>query len=162
MSLAFVTRKLRSKIRKVSGVKKNSRLHRVFGVAVTFTFVTVAWTFFKAAHLPDAFYIVARFFSGAVAFFVKTVEFLVPLAIDLLPAFLLSSRLQVLNIHLLVVMGAFFFLLAWEILQRKQQTIAATFKVQPVWLRWPLYYVIIFWVLIFGQFGTQQFIYFRF
>ena len=33
---------------------------------------------------------------------------------------------------------------------------------KPVWLRWPVYYGIVLSILLFGNFGSKQFIYFQF
>ena len=36
------------------------------------------------------------------------------------------------------------------------------FSEKPIWVRWPVYYSIILSILLFGNFGSKQFIYFQF
>jgi hypothetical protein len=33
---------------------------------------------------------------------------------------------------------------------------------KPIWIRWPLYYVLMLSILLLGHFGQRQFIYFQF
>jgi hypothetical protein len=53
------------------------------------------------------------------------------------------------------------FLLGVQLLHTKKD-IPRLFALQPVWLRWAVYYAFIFTILAFGQFGTVEFIYFQF
>jgi hypothetical protein len=36
------------------------------------------------------------------------------------------------------------------------------FSQKPIWIRWPVYYSLLLAILLFGNFGAKQFIYFQF
>ena len=52
--VSVVTRKLRKRLVRATGLKKRSRLHEVLAVIVTFNLVSFAWIFFRAASLQKA------------------------------------------------------------------------------------------------------------
>jgi hypothetical protein len=53
---------------------------------------------------------------------------------------------------------------AMEIVQvtQRRKDILALLASQPTWIRWTIYYCLVFAILLFGQFGKKQFIYFQF
>jgi hypothetical protein len=44
----------------------------------------------------------------------------------------------------------------------KQSKMRQLFSEKPVWVRWPLYYVLILFLICFGEYNDHAFIYFQF
>ena len=47
-------------------------------------------------------------------------------------------------------------------LMERRVNIIDWFSEKPIWVRWSVYYSIILSILLFGNFGSKQFIYFQF
>ena len=63
--------------------------------------------------------------------------------------------------RLVVVLGAIVFLEVVHLVQRRVD-IAQVFSTMPGWARWSVYYVGVFAILLFGEFGGREFYYFQF
>lgn len=124
--------------------------HKPLGVVgatktmITFATVCVGWILFRANNLSDAALIIARLTSAS--FWVQTIHVWPQ-------SFGASSILTALAAILLVV--------AFEHLNARESVVEG-FRRAPVWMRWSLYYATVLLILLFGQFGSRQFIYFQF
>jgi hypothetical protein len=47
-------------------------------------------------------------------------------------------------------------------LMEERVNIIDRFSEKPAWIRWPTYYFVLLAILLFGNFGAKQFIYFQF
>ena len=77
-----------------------------------------------------------------------------------------SGLLQALSLGLLkkelaVALVSVFFMVFAHIL-RKQDTIEQLISKQKAVLRWSIYLVLLLWILVFGESGGENFIYFQF
>lgn len=128
---------------------------KAFHIALTFALVTVAWIFFRAANVHDAFYIIRKLPSALsdLMHIAKTRSL---------------SFMKIWNIEnfasiaqLLVCIGL---IAAIELLDycRERYNLLEVFRRQPRALRWTVYYVAIFVIIFMGIFENQQFIYFQF
>jgi alginate O-acetyltransferase complex protein AlgI len=138
---AMWTRSWRQRLSKISHLSKYPVLDKIVDILVTYHLVFVAWVFFRANSVGDAFYILTHLFSGF--------EF----NLNAINGF--SSSAALLAIFLLGVME----LIQWIQSQEKVQN---WFYMGPIWVRWPAYYAILFAITTLGVFGGQQFIYFQF
>ncbi len=145
---SFITRKLRGKIRKELKIKKNSFILKLFRITVTFSFVTFGWIFFRANSIPDAVYIITHLFSGWAGIFN-------------IPGLLQAISFGLLKKELAVAVVSVFFMIFVHIL-RKDDTLEQLISKQKAVLRWSIYLVILLWILVFGESGGEDFIYFRF
>lgn len=136
------TKNIRSCIASLFGGAHFPTVHKCLRVFITFHLVAFAWIFFRAHSLKDAFVIIRKIFtfSGGVneriLFGLNLYEFIV----------------AVLSILLLLIVQLF----------QRQHNLRGCFSAQPLWLRWALYYSVIFVLVIFGKFTATQFIYFQF
>jgi alginate O-acetyltransferase complex protein AlgI len=133
---AFITRRIRRKIIKVTGLEK-SIITSFVKISYTFFLITVAWVFFRANTLNDAMYIVTNFFSDFSA-------------VNVMKIF--SSRI---NIFLIIILELIHYI------QRKEG-ILVFLNNRPIWQRWGIYYFFVFTILIFGRFDVASFIYAKF
>jgi alginate O-acetyltransferase complex protein AlgI len=129
-----------------------------FGVNVililfTFSLTCLAWIFFRANSINDAFYVVSHLFDGFSA----------------LPANLMSPQFLKFNVllskdkwHFIFALGGIAFLLFTHYLQRGRSG-RTLLNQQNIVIRWAFYLTIIWAILFLGAFNeSQQFIYFQF
>jgi alginate O-acetyltransferase complex protein AlgI len=117
---------------------------RTLNILLTFNLVSFAWIFFRANSLADALYIVQHLFvTGESGVSV----------IELMPGGGYEWLIALAAILLLE-------LVQWQ--QRKNGSLREVIRRQPAWLRWSAYYGLVMVILMFGKFGTVEFIYSRF
>jgi alginate O-acetyltransferase complex protein AlgI len=122
----------------------------VLSAIVTFSLVSYSWIFFRAANLKSALYIATHIFTD------------IPYTINKLlhgqgiRQDLIVSNGQ-LSIYILMI-GA---LEVFQYIQSKK-SITTLFLGWPKPVRWSVYYVTVFTIMILGIFGHRQFIYFQF
>jgi D-alanyl-lipoteichoic acid acyltransferase DltB (MBOAT superfamily) len=130
--------------------KATSRPRPIRAVITTFLLTALAWVFFRAGSMNDAFLILERIFTFK-GFFTLNGWDMGGLGLDF------SDRL--LTFFLVVL----FF--TTEIIEREVSLIAMVEK-QRLWLRWVVFIAALLAMLIFGQYGAQsaysQFLYFQF
>ncbi len=148
LAVSFATKKTRKKIRKTLGIKKDSFIRNSFRVIFTFATVTFAWIFFRADTLSDALYIVTHLFSGWSKVLIVS-------------GFLGALHFGLLKKELVVAMISICFMLLVQLLRKDDTFEQMIVKQKPV-LRWCFYLVLILWIMVFGDAGAENFIYFRF
>ena len=124
------------------------RPNKYLQIAITFGLVSFAWIFFRATSLADALYIASHLFDnlGIVTNF-QALE----------NSVLLGLGRTGFAIALLAIIGM-------ELVQLVQRggSVRAQLARQPALVRWSAYYLLIIVTLIFGVYGSRQFIYFQF
>jgi alginate O-acetyltransferase complex protein AlgI len=142
------TQNIREKIHKALDLDRVPRLHNYLKVMVTFFLVSFAWIFFRANTMSDAIYVISNLFSGwgdVLTFDVlNNMPSWRPLKFEL--------AVSLISIGILLVIH----------LKERRGNIIDWFSEKPSWVRWPVYYSLILSILLFGNFGSKQFIYFQF
>jgi alginate O-acetyltransferase complex protein AlgI len=148
--LAFsrITHGIRYKVAQTIGLNKFPRLHSYLKVMVTFFLVSFAWIFFRANTISDAVYIISNLFSG----------WAMGLTFEAFEKMPFGGPLK---FEWVVSLFAIGILLAVHLIERRENIID-WFSKKPIWLRWSVCYSIILSILLFGNFGSKQFIYFQF
>jgi D-alanyl-lipoteichoic acid acyltransferase DltB (MBOAT superfamily) len=145
---SILTRSVRAHLVRMIGLERVPKLHSFLKVLITFSSVCFAWIFFRANTVSDALDIISNVVMGwEKAFAVETLEnipFWGPLKFELVVSFISIGIL--LSVHLMEQRG--------NIIDR--------FSEKPAWIRWPVYYSLLLAILLFGNFGARQFIYFQF
>ncbi|WP_461150965.1 MBOAT family O-acyltransferase [Spirosoma pulveris] len=128
-------------------------IKKVLHVGLTFSFVSFAWIFFRASSVQDAFYIISHLAVGwqytwnhlSNPEFVRTHILLKE-----------SEQLFTFSLLAIVLMELVHYL-------QRNPSWQTRFRMQPIWVRWSVYYVGILLILLFGAFNKPaQFIYFQF
>ncbi|MHC4167782.1 MAG: MBOAT family O-acyltransferase [Planctomycetota bacterium] len=152
---AVSTVNMRSSLVRAVRLDRLPALHRFMQVGTTFALVCFAWIFFRANSMSDALYIITHLFTG-VGDFIHSV-----VSLDL-------SRLRTFNVELGIpvvefgiALASIAFMEAIHFIQRRGN-ITHSFFAMPVPVRWAAYYSVIFAILFFGKFDTNEFIYFQF
>ncbi|MCP5106655.1 MAG: MBOAT family protein, partial [bacterium] len=148
MAASFATRKLRRKVRKKLKFGKKALIPNLLRVALTFGFVTFAWIFFRADSLSDAVYIINHLFTG----WSKALN---------VQGLLASLHFGLLKKELAVAGAALAVMLLVHLLRKTDSFGEWIAQRKPV-LRWSFYVVLLVWLLVFAESGSEQFIYFRF
>ena len=119
-----------------------SRARTVLQVVGTFHLFFITIVFFRARTLADTAYILQHLFAG--------LKFEMPYRYALGRY---EFTIAILSIVLLETVHYF---------QENGVHFRPLILRQPLWLRWSVYYILIFTILILGEFGAEEFIYFQF
>ncbi len=143
MISAYLTKKKRKKLNKrVKGTVWQD-IVKPFRVAFTFSMVSFLWIFFRADNVDTAFKIVGRIFgSGETG---------------------ISKLVNIDGFDLWIWLGTLIIGVFVHIVSRKGERTGDVFMGKTLPVRWGIYYLLLFSILLFGFFGTEQpFIYFKF
>jgi D-alanyl-lipoteichoic acid acyltransferase DltB (MBOAT superfamily) len=121
---------------------KPSRWKNAFLIFLTFQLVSFAWIFFRSNSLSEALMIVSRIFTDV--------------------QFRSGYNLQIGGAYELMIIGiSLVILFVVDFLRERGSTMQFLLRL-PITIRWFIYYVLIFSILLFGKLGTTEFIYTRF
>lgn len=140
---AIWTNGLKEKIHSVLKTENIPGLYSVFQILTTFILTCVAWVFFRAKDVHEAFYILAHIFN-------KSESNNVMIA---------NSEFTVQDFTLSIVLILF---LSFVSFHRRNKSIIAYFMNKSVWLRYSVYLLLISTIFYLGVFEETQFIYFQF
>lgn len=133
------TEGLRTKVRRMIGVEEDSFSERIYQTLITFHLVTFAWIVFRAGGLMTGLKYICNMFSqsGIWMLFDGTVY-----------GFgLTQNYITLLAVHICILFAA-------ELCSKSQEGIITALTRQHVFLRWTVYFVLIFDVLLFGVYGS--------
>jgi len=134
----------------VAGLKKKiapnlglpGPLGAILGILLTFHLILITWVFFRAASYNDAITIFSRVWQAA------------PQLPTLLRTFPYTGEIY-------LSLGLIGLLLLVEALD-EWRAFLTNLRLRPVYVRWAFYYVLLFGLLVIGQWGQQQFVYMQF
>ena len=152
MACSVLTRSTRARLLKAIGMA-DSRLVRWWRIALVFALVSVAWIFFRAENLGDAFYIVASVATQLPASIAPSIA-------DWSHNLLLDQSWReaaVVLVSLMVLAAAGLARSRWN-LHSPEVFIQAS----PPWVRWVTYHALGFALVIFPAPATRAFIYYQF
>lgn len=121
---------------------KFPKLHKAIKILITFNLVSFSWIFFRANSLSDAMYIITHLFLG----FLSAYNYLIQISI------------------LKDILLGLFAVLFMEIIHIIQEKISITQFInnKHMAIRWAIYFIMMFGILLFGVFEEMPFIYFQF
>ena len=139
--LAIITFKNRELLAEKLGLTRFKGLHHFLNLSWTFILVYLAWIFFRANSISDAFLVIQNILNFetwdlSVQLFHFTSDFYLAFAL----------------IAILIVV---------EVLQEKYHLVE-TLKVQPRFLKWILFIVVVAFIIILGKWDESDFLYFQF
>lgn len=143
-----LTKNLRAKGLIWTGLSCQPVVRRVWGISFTFFLFWFTLIIFRTKNLSDALYVMTHLGTGlgSSAGYWASVESLY----TVLPKFEL--------ITVLIAMGWMILIEAIERLDEMRHL----FSRRPIWVRWGIYYVCILFLIFFGEYNDQAFIYFQF
>ena len=123
-------------------------LHRGLGIAFTFSLFWSTWIIFRTKNLSGAVYVMTHLVTGLgnSSGYLASVESLY----GVLPKYELLT--------VLITIGWMIFIETFE----KLEGMRHLFSGRPIWARWTFYYICILFLIFFGEYNDQAFIYFQF
>jgi D-alanyl-lipoteichoic acid acyltransferase DltB (MBOAT superfamily) len=152
---SLVSADARARLRASLGVERFPRLLAAWQIGVTFVLVTVAWVFFRAPSLADAWYVVSHLWVG------------LPQQIHALAIGAPGARKALLHLgmdessHLALAVLAVLALLAIERMQ-KGGPLRLRLAAMPLPVRWTAYAGAVLSIMTLGLWSNAKFIYFQF
>lgn len=147
---AIVTAKQRNALASKVGLTQRPQLYKWVQVLTVFFLVCFSWIFFRANNIADAFYIIGQ--SASVLTNPSQL-----LALDWSHAVFMDQGFKIFAVSILAIL-----LMETVHLIQRNGSVSQLIMQRPAWVRWSVYYMAIIAVLLFGQFGHQEFIYFQF
>jgi len=160
LSLSVLTKRMRRKMLRRTGLKKTPRLHKALSTIFTFSLVNIGWIFFRADSLSDAWYVMGNVGRG-------TAHLLKRLFGNLIFQFNFSPLPEIIEKGGMAVFD--FWVAALGILvvacveyPRPAGDFWTALKTKPWPLRLLAYYLLVMAILLFSVFELGPFIYFQF
>jgi alginate O-acetyltransferase complex protein AlgI len=148
---AIVTAKQRDALADSVGLTSRPLLYKWVQVLSVFGLVLFSWVFFRANNISEAFYILQSSIAG-----LGNIRQLVS-GVDLNHILFMDQGFKVFAVSVISIM-----IMETVHLIQRQGSVSQLIGRRPAVVRWAFYYVAIIAVLLFGQFGHQEFIYFQF
>ena len=151
---ALVTKKIREKFTKVTGLSKYPGFHNAIQTVVTFLLVTFSWIFFRADTFSEALYIIKHSVTDTgrnIQDLLSNVSKGIPFDLQLG----LSKPQMLIGISGIILMEVIH-------LMQNRYHLSEWISSRPVYIRWSIYYTVILSIIFFGVYENRQFIYFQF
>jgi len=145
ITLSDLTVDLRKKGLTLIRLDQHPMLHRGIGIAITFFLFWFTTIMFRAKDLSDAFYVMTHLMAG-----LGNLHDSFKSLYDVIPRY-----------ELITVLIAIAWMIFIEIVE-KQEKMRHFFATRPILVRWTIYYVLILFLIFFGEYNDQAFIYFQF
>ncbi|NQU99835.1 MAG: MBOAT family protein [Parcubacteria group bacterium] len=135
------TKNIRQNFVDLIGLVKYPKIKKYISILITFHLVLISWVFFRADSIQKAWYIIINFFT----------DFSLKLPFDLgfgrnSLAIIILSIILMESVHLI----------------ERQKSMKQFFSEKPIWLCWVFFSLLLWLIILFGNFGHQEFIYFQF
>ncbi|PSR53578.1 membrane-bound O-acyltransferase family protein [Adhaeribacter arboris] len=148
-----ITGKSRDRIVDAIGLKKLPGLYKIIQIGTTFVLVCLAWVFFRANSLSDAWYITTHMFTG----FSQSLDLIVHNGFVRQRYLFLDQTKEIFLLSFVVIS----ILILIELFQRNR-SLRLEVKKYPFPMRLVFYNIIILSILLLGSFSEAEFIYFQF
>lgn len=127
--------------------------HYVIKVLITFLLVTFAWIFFRASSVNDAFYVISKIF-----YYIDNPNYWMLSKPDIhgLPSSYLGLPFWKFSFTFMLI--PILLIIDWLILKKYLEKTNSMKSI----ITFPIYFILIISILVFGVFETKQFIYFQF
>jgi len=152
---SVATADVRKKIVEFIRLDKFPIFHKYVQIFITFCLTCFGWIFFRAKNVGDALYIILHLFSGIAGELSNSLKFLYN--IQLQESFLLGQ--PVYEFFALILSFSFVAILYFF---QKGGSDRNLLSGKSVWVRWPIYYALIFGIVFLGVSTEMKFIYFQF
>ena len=137
--ISDISYKIRIKFKECVGVKKGSISDKIYKKVITFNLVTFAWIFFRSTSFTSAF--------GYIKNMLNNLNLWVLFDNSLYKCGINQNYFVLLFIHLIVI----FFI---ENKFKKQEEVIDNLTNLHIGIRWAIYFILIFDIILFGVYGT--------
>lgn len=148
---AIVTAKQRDALARAVGLTTHPMLYKWVQVFTVFVLVCFSWIFFRANSISDALYIIKYSFVG-----LGNIS-QVFAGVNLEHLLFMNQGAKVFTVSVVAIL-----IMETVHLIQRNGSVSQLIMQKPAVVRWSVYYIALIAVLLFGQFGNQEFIYFQF
>ncbi len=148
--LGHLTTPFRKKLRAKCGIADHVWYLSAVQIVFTYALVCVAGIFFRAQSVADAWLVLKNLGTG----------WQVLVQGEKAKELLLSMGMN--EFGFIVTMASIVFMEVVQYGQEKRWFSSPWLEARPIWFRWTAYYLLVLWILLFGAWGGQNFIYFQF
>lgn len=148
---AILTARQRNTMADSLGLTSHPMLYKWMQVLSVFVLVNFSWIFFRANTISDAFYIIQHSFTG-----LGNIS-QVFAAVNLEHVLFMDQGLKVFAVSVISII-----VMETVHMIQRNGSVSQLIMQRPVIIRWSVYYIAIIAMLLFGQFGSAEFIYFQF
>jgi alginate O-acetyltransferase complex protein AlgI len=152
-----LTRVFRKRNKFLIAFRKKSRINGTLSVIWTFLLVSFTWIFFRADSVNEALFIVKKI----LVFFYDLFTILLSGSFHRLKEVMIGEGFGIPYGDLMILAFSIPFLFFVEFLAKKGN-ILSIISTKPVYIRWSIYYLLLFIIGYFGVFSENQFIYAQF
>lgn len=151
---AIITQPFKESIKNSVGLNRHKAIDNLAGMCITFLLITIAWVFFRANTISDAWYVVTHFHIGILGQLKAIVSN---------NNFQRSQYLYLGQDKWVFIIGILS-VLVMEAVHLKQRNTSMQVYIErlPVLVRWSGYYALILAIVFLGVFTGSKFIYFQF
>ncbi|MFD2245458.1 MBOAT family O-acyltransferase [Pontibacter ruber] len=146
----MITKEQRNRLVQQIGLTSYPQVYKWVQVLTVFALVCFSWIFFRANNIGDAYYIIRNSITG-----LGNITQLNTVNINHI--LFLDQGVKVFTVSVLSII-----LMETVHLIQRNGSVSQLILQRPAWVRWSVYYLAIIVLLLFGQFGHQEFIYFQF
>jgi len=135
------------------------RFYKLIQIVITFTLINIGWIFFRSNTISQALLTIKTIF-----YWILTIPSQIVAGHTIFGILELSSWKQLLGLNkmdILVIFSSIVFMEIIHLIQR-QTGIREFLSSKPFYLRWSIYMILLWSILLFGVFGKHEFIYFQF
>lgn len=146
--IELMTEKVRKKLHTLFYLDRIPKIHHAVQILTVFTFASISFIFFRSENVTKAWWFISHMFS------LPSFDFIRNHLVNELTKYTGS----------IVLMTTLFAIVFMEIIQYYQAKAGTLFiyDIKPVYVRYIWYYVLVTYILLFGYFGGESFIYFKF
>ncbi len=155
--LEILTADLRRKVSSAIGLDRFPVVQMHVSIITTFLLVSFAWIFFRAKDIGSALYIVTHLFSGVQEYLTSIISGEIFHGEGKFVPVLLGQSPK----ELMIAIAAIIFMEFVHIIQR-HGSIRHMLSQKPAFVRWIIYFALVYGILFLGVSGDAQFIYFQF
>ena len=145
---------IRTTFANITGLARHRLLYSSSQIITTFSLTLIAWVFFRAVSIHEAFFVFKRVGSEALTIISDPSTFY-PLLMSA------GYSLNISKENLIALIVALLVLLMVDIVAERAKWSDILMRL-PQSVRWGLYYTVIFYIILAGNYGQNAFIYFQF
>ncbi len=157
--LALLTKSYRTTLAKSIGLYSIPRFHKILNILLVFTLVNLAWIFFRAENLSDAFFILNKIILDVPIYVFHSLS---DSAFLWLEPLIFNKDIGLYYDEFLLLIAAVVLMESVHFIELRTNFIEWINK-KATALRWTFYICLIYFILFFGSFhNSSEFIYFQF
>ncbi len=145
--VSAMTQEARDRVKAFIGINRFPALDRFWKVLVTFSLFCFGAIFFRAENISDAFYVVMNLFNDLGGQLMNITSYSLDIGMS-------GAKAVSMMVSIIILETVHYF--------QRTGSVREKLSRKPIYLRFAVYYGLIIWIIIFGEFDQKVFYYFQF